>query len=418
MTNASMVSIGIEDLGVYCGVAQISVRALFGARGLDPERLGNLMMDQRSVQLPWEDPVTNAVNAARPLLDRLDPGARDRIELLIVSTESGLDYSKSIATYVHRHLGLSRRCRLLEVKQACYGMTGALQLASGYLASGLAPGAKALVVGTDVNPMDEHARYAEPTTGHGAVALLVSDRPRVLRLNPGAAGISSFETLDTARPAPDQDLYNTDLSLMSYLDRLAEAYRDYIVRVPGVDLVMSFEFLAFHTPFAGMAKAAHRKLMRDFAPRPPRAVEEDFMARVSPSLGYPRSVGNLCSGSLYLALASLIDATAGSRPSDTRLGLYSYGSGCAAEFFSGVIPAGAGEVLRRSGVARHLAQRRELTFVQYEQLLPMTHDCLVPKPHREVDLSGCDEAVAARRQDGPVLVLCSVQDYERRYEWR
>jgi polyketide biosynthesis 3-hydroxy-3-methylglutaryl-CoA synthase-like enzyme PksG len=39
------------------------------------------MMDQRAVQLPFEDPVTLAVNAARPLVDALEPAERDRIEL-------------------------------------------------------------------------------------------------------------------------------------------------------------------------------------------------------------------------------------------------------------------------------------------------------------------------------------------------
>lgn len=130
---------GIEALNVYCGIAQIPVRALFEGRGLDMDRLGNLMMDNRSIALPFEDPITNAVNAARPVVDRV--GA-DRIEMLITSTESGVDYSKSVASYVHEYLGLSRNCRVVEVKQACYAATAAVQMAVGYVASGVSPGGR------------------------------------------------------------------------------------------------------------------------------------------------------------------------------------------------------------------------------------------------------------------------------------
>ena len=63
---------GIEALNVYAGLAQIPVAELFAGRGLDPHRLDNLMMRQRSVGLPFEDPVTNAVNAARPIVEALD----------------------------------------------------------------------------------------------------------------------------------------------------------------------------------------------------------------------------------------------------------------------------------------------------------------------------------------------------------
>src|SRR5579859_153337 len=112
-------AVGIEALNVYAGVALIAVEALFEGRGLDPGRLANLMMTEKSVGLPCEDPVTNAVNAARPVLDRLSAADRERIEALVTSTESGVDLSKSVASYVHEYLGLPRRCRLVEVKQAC-----------------------------------------------------------------------------------------------------------------------------------------------------------------------------------------------------------------------------------------------------------------------------------------------------------
>src|SRR5580658_7651157 len=144
-------SIGIEALNVYCGLAYIPLRAIFECRGLDLGRLGNLMMEKRSIGFPFEDPVTNAVNAAMPIIEGLDADERNRIEIVITSSESGVDYSKSITSYVHEYTGLSRNCRLIEVKQACYAATAALQMAVAYVASGISPGSKVLVIATDVS---------------------------------------------------------------------------------------------------------------------------------------------------------------------------------------------------------------------------------------------------------------------------
>ncbi|MGW4463802.1 hydroxymethylglutaryl-CoA synthase family protein [Micromonospora sp. NPDC004704] len=403
---------GIEALNVYCGVAAVPVPVLFEGRGLDPARLDNLMMTAKSVALPFEDPVTHAVNAARPIVEALDPADRDRIELLVISTESGLDYSKSIASYVHRHLGLSRRCRVFEVKQACYAATGALQLACGYLASGVSPGAKALVIATDVSLVDEAASYTEPAMGTGAAAVLLGADPQVLDVDLGAFGTYSYETLDSARPGPTFDIADADRSLFAYLDCLTNAYGHYAEKVEGADFATTFAGLAMHTPFAGIVRAAHRKLARDH--RLPDA-ETDFARRVAPGLEYPRLVGNLCSGSVYLALASLIDHLRTEEP--IRVGLYSYGSGCAAEFYSGLVDARSTAAVGRMRIGEHLAGRCELTFDEYRRILADTADCLVPVADKRIDpqrSAAVLERVGTRRE---LLACTGTQGYHRTYEW-
>ncbi|MFI1018587.1 hydroxymethylglutaryl-CoA synthase family protein [Streptomyces sp. NPDC020965] len=413
-------TVGIEAIGAYCGVASITVRELFQGRGLDETRRGNLMMRQRSVQMPWEDPVTNAVNAARPVLDRLSPAERDSIGLLITATESGLDYSKSIASYVHKYLGLSRHCRTLEVKQACYGATGALQLATGYLAAGQDPGAKALIIATDVNPMDEHAKYAEPTTGHGAVAVLVGEQPDILVMDRGAYGAYAFEVMDTARPTPDFDLYNADLSLLSYLECLDEAFDAYARRVgPGVSFVDSFDYLAMHTPFAGLVRGAHRKMMRQFTKYSPEEIGADFERRVAGSLVYMQDTGNLCSGSLYLALAGLAAAADPGDTERTRVGLFSYGSGCCSEFYSGVLGPRAHARITEMDISGALERRRQLPFAEYADLVPISRDSLVPRRKHHVDFSAWERTIASTSSSRPpLLVLERVEEYHRAYAWR
>ncbi|SHG23700.1 hydroxymethylglutaryl-CoA synthase [Jatrophihabitans endophyticus] len=406
-------AVGIEALDVYCGIARIGVAELFAGRGLDTDRQQNLMMTEKSVGLPCEDPVTNAVNAARPLVDALAPEERDRIEVLVTSTESGVDFSKSLASYVHEHLGLSRRCRLVEVKQACYGATAAVQLATGYLASGISPDAKILVVATDVPLVDEHAEYTEPAMGFGAAAVLLGTRPRILTMDLGAFGTHSYETLDSARPGPTFDIADSDRSLFAYLDCLANSFRGYRDRVEGADFAATFDYLAMHTPFAGMVRAAHRKMMRDFARDADQ--EEDFERRLAPALRYPSRVGNLCSGSVYLALASVIDNAA--VDDGARVGLYSYGSGCSSEFFSGVVDGTSRTTLAAQGIGAALDARVEVPFDDYVDLLARSRDCLVPERDRSVDPDEYARWYDARGATRDLLVWTGTKDYHRTYDW-
>ncbi|MFD4987455.1 hydroxymethylglutaryl-CoA synthase family protein [Streptomyces sp. NPDC058374] len=402
---------GIEALNVYAGLARIPVTELVAGRGMDLARVGNIMMRERSVGLPFEDPVTNAVNAARPLVDALSPPERERIELLVTSTESGIDYSKSVSSYVHEYLGLSRNCRLVEVKQACYAATAAVQLAIGYAASGVSPGGKALVIATDVALVDERAGLAEPATGHGAAAVLIGDAPRVLAADLGAFGNYSYETMDSARPTPEFDIADVDRSLFAYLDCLTNSFEDYRSRVEDADFVTTFDQLAMHTPFAGLVKAGHRKMMRASGDVAPEVVEEDFARRVAPSLVYPALVGNLCSGSVYLALASLVDHAALERPS--RVGLYSYGSGCSSEFFSGVVDPGSRAALAPMRIAEQLDRRAPIAFGEYTELLTETLRCLVPEKHRTVDVERYASHLPAER----LLVHTATKDFHRQYAW-
>lgn len=410
--------VGIDALNVYCGVAQIPVPALFDGRGLDRERLANLMMRNRSVGLPCEDPVTNAVNAARPLLDALTPAERDRIEVLVTSTESGLDYSKSVASYVHEYLGLRRQCRTVEVKQACYAATAAVQLAAGYVAAGVSPGGKALVIATDVSLVDAGAGYAEPAMGSGAAAILIGEEPRVLTLDLGAFGIHSYETLDSARPGPTFDIADADRSLFTYLDCLSNSFRDYLDRVDGVDFATTFDLLTMHTPFGGMVRAGHRKLMREFARGAAGTADADFDRRVAPALVYPSQVGNLCSGSVYLGLASLLDSADRAVVADgARVGLYSYGSGCSSEFFSGVVDAESVRAVGDMRIGQHLAARVELDFAGYADLVEQTRGCLVPERDQVIEVDRFRPLLDRYGQPRDLLVRTGTKEYHRTYEW-
>ncbi len=413
-------SVGIEAMNACVGQAFFNTRTLFEARGLDLERFDNLMMIEKSVCLPCEDPVTYGVNAAKSIIEALSSAERDRIELLITSTESGLDFGKSLSTYIHHYLGLNRRCRLFEIKQACYGGTAALQMATNFIASNASPGAKALVVATDVlrgiGGTFESMAYAEPAAGVGSVAMLISSKPDIMELDFGANGYYGYEVMDTCRPDVGVETGDADLSLLSYLDCLEASYSAYAARVEGVDFQETFDYLAFHTPFAGMVKGAHRNLMRKYKQQPPAIIQADFEKRVAPSLKYCVRVGNIFGGTLYLALCSLIDDVLISAPS--RVGLYSYGSGCSSEFYSGIITPQSQTKLSLMGINNALEKRYHLSLNEYEHLLKLNNEWLFGVKDKNMDLSAFNDIYNKQLANKGFLILKGVgKNYHRQYEW-
>ncbi|MCW2306567.1 hydroxymethylglutaryl-CoA synthase family protein [Rhodobium gokarnense] len=413
--------VGIEAMNVLGGMAFLDVRELCDHRGLDMPRFENLLMQEKSVALPYEDPVTFAVNAAKPLIDAMTPAERARIEMVITCTESGIDFGKSLSTYLHRYLELPANCRLFEIKQACYSGAAGLQMAANFVLSGTSPGGKALVVTTDIsrfaladaNAVQEWA-YSEPSSGAGAVAMVVSDTPHILALDAGAYGNHSFEVMDTCRPGPDTEAGDADLSLMAYLDCAAGAVGDYLRRVEGADFRESFSQLCFHTPFGGMVKGAHRHLMRKLYKAKPDEIAADFEERLGPSLSYGKRVGNTAGGSVFVALAGTIDTAGITEP--VRIGLFSYGSGCCSEFLSGVAGPESAARLGAMGISEALHKRYRLSIADYERLL--AGDAVVRFGTKDAELDhqivpGAWPADGA----GTRLVLDKVVGYHRHYIW-
>ncbi len=406
--------VGIEAIHPYGGRAAIDIRTLFQARRLDLSRFDNLMMQRKSVNLPCEDPVTNAVNAARPIVARLTEAEKARIELVIAASESGVDFGKSMGSYIHHYLGLSRKCRQFEIKQACYAGTAGLQMAASWLAAGLSPGATALIIATDVANAAAKHTYVEPSQGTGAAAMLVSANPRTLTLDLGANGYHSYEVMDTCRPAVRLETGDPDLSLLSYLDCLEHSFADYAGRT-GADFQQTFDYLAFHTPFAGMVKGAHRMMMRRLKRMGPAEANADFERRVVPSLAYCTEIGNIYSATVFLALCGLVDH--GDFSSPRRVGLFSYGSGCASEFFSGVLTRQSQDALRALRIGEALAGRHRLTMEEYDALLDQADEAGFGVQNADLDPVRYSRIYSEQFDGRGLLVLRRIRDFHREYEW-
>jgi len=407
--------VGIEAIHFYGGRTFLDIPSLFEARGLDMRRFDNLMVHRKAVALPCEDPVSYGVNAAQPIVDSLGEGEKKRIELLITATESGIDFGKSISTYLHHYLGLDRKCRLFEVKHACYGGTAALQMAAGMIASNTSPGAKALIVATDIGRTAIRGNYVEPTQGAGAVAMLIGDQPDVFELDFGASGFHGYEVMDTCRPTTEIETGDSDLSLISYLECLEQSFKAYSDKVEGVDFTTTFDYLAFHTPFPGMVKGAHRMLMRKLFQANSQTAEADFHRRVHPSLAFCSQIGNIYSATVYLALCGLIASVDLTQPK--RVGIFSYGSGCCGEFYSGVISTSSQRKLFDFDHQSALSERLPLSIPEYDALLDVSLDWPFGTKDKVVDSTPYQSIYERTLAGQGFLVLQEIRDYHRIYRW-
>lgn len=415
--------VGIEAINFYGGSAYLDVTELAQYRKLDNKRFANLLMKEKTVALPYEDPVSFGVNAAKPIVDALSPEEKDRIEMVITGTESAFDFGKSMSTYFHDLLELNRNCRLFELKNACYSGAAALQMGLNFVLSQVSPGAKALIIATDIarffiteggEALTEDWSFAEPSGGAGAVAMLVSEAPYVLQMDIGANGYYGYEVCDTCRPVPDSESGDADLSLLSYLDCCENSFVEYKKRVPEADYANSFQYLAFHTPFGGMIQGAHRNMMRKQVQANPQQIEQDFQERVMPGLTWCQRVGNIMGATTMLSLISTI--ANGEFSSPKRIGCFSYGSGCCSEFFSGVVIQQGQDTVKELQMEQHLNNRYRLSIEEYESILSGTGTIRFGTRNFVTD---SDFISGARKANNgqPTLYLKEIKEFHRKYEW-
>ena len=360
-----MPTIGIDAIAIAVPEGFVELAELATARGVAPAKyVEGLGVTRMAVAKGHEDPVALAANASRRLFStaNIDPS---RIGLMVAGTETAVDHSKPVAAYLHRLLGLPERCRVFEAKHACFGGTAGLLAAIDWIASGSARGRQALVVCTDV------ARYAlnspgEPTQGAGAVAMIISENPRLVALEPGISGSYAKDVNDFWRPLYTKEaVVDGHHSVQCYLDALAGAYEGFkdVSREAGYH-PDSLVRRCYHVPYGKMAKKAHRHVMQIEGKTEAQA-DSSYTEQVASSLRMPSQVGNIYTGSLYLALTSLLEAEAGELEGK-RIGLFSYGSGCTAEYFAGRIVQGAGAFVETLKLAEPLADRRCYTIAEYE----------------------------------------------------
>jgi 3-hydroxy-3-methylglutaryl CoA synthase len=126
-------------------------------------------------------------------------------------------------------------------------------------------------------------------------------------------------------------------------------------------------------------------------------------------------MGGIYGAATFVALAGAVSGMPDLAPGD-RIGIYAYGSGSCAEFYSATVCHEARETVARARVPEQLDARRALTVEEYErcerELLAAT--CAADyRPPSDV-LSGLYESHYAGRHR---LVFRGTQRYLREYAW-
>ncbi len=352
-----MVKVGIDTLAVYTSRYVLELATLANARQIDPEKfqtgLGQWAM---SVTPPGEDIVTMAASAAKEALQDIDV---NDIEMLLFATESSIDQSKAAGIYVHDLLNLPARCRVVELKQACYSGTAALQLALPFLRENQTK--KVLLIASDI------ARYGlntpgESSQGCGAIAMVLSANPRVLAFE-SEYGVVTESVMDFWRPNYSHEAFvDGKYSSKLYLTMLEKSWKQY--QALSARDFNDHDYFCYHTPVPRLVEKAHQHLMKVTGQE--RVSDEIASEQVELSLDYGRRIGNSYTAALYIGLASLLDL-AKEDLAGKRIGFYSYGSGCVAEYFSGVVQPGYQSALHTDYHTELLTSRENLDYDTYAQ---------------------------------------------------
>ena len=385
-------SIGIHDLALATSHHSLDLGNLADHYGIDPAKFRvGIGQDVMSVLASDEDIVTMAADATARILER---NGTDGIRTLLFATESGIDQSKSAGVYVHKLVGLPSTVRVVELKQACYSATAALQFAVGLIARD--PSQKVLVVASDVARYDLGSS-GESTQGAAAAAMLVQADPGLLAVEV-PAGVFTEDVMDFWRPNyRSTALVDGKGSIKAYLNAIGGAWQDYLAQ--GGASWEDFEAICSHQPFTKMASKAHRHLavLSGHNPTP-----DEVAHQLEDTIRYNRLIGNSYTASVYVALASLLDHHEGDL-TGSRIGLASYGSGSVAEFFGGVVQPGYRAHLRGEEHRAMIEARVALDHTSYEVL----HKTTLPEDGREYQTN---------REGTGAFRFAGMRDHQRLYE--
>lgn len=346
--------IGIDKLGFATSSYYLDLTDLAKARNVDPNKyLIGIGQEKRSVIPPTQDIVTMGASAAMQILS---PDDRDQISTVIVATESGIDNSKAASIYVKHLLKLNDYVRTIEMKEACYAGTAAIQSARGLIS--LHPEEKVLVIAADI------ARYGlntsgEVTQGGGAVAILVSAEPHILAIEDPSVSYSQ-DIMDFWRPLyASEALVDGKYSTNVYIDFFKATLSRYQEKTNRQ--LEDFAAIAFHLPFTKMGKKALEAVLQDRDDETATRLRNNLIE----SQKLNREVGNLYTGSLYLSLISLLMNA--KFDEGQRIGLFSYGSGAEGEFYAGILQPGYQDYVYSEPIHQNISNRTKVSVAEYEQ---------------------------------------------------
>lgn len=173
----------------------------------------------------------------------------------------------------------------------------------------------------------------------------------------------------------------------------------------------SFDYMLFHSPYGKLVQKGHARMFyNDYLNNPSsekftdvpesiktsdkatnhgdKTIEKTFLplakahyeASVVPGLDCVKRCGNMYTASLYGGLASLLSNVESETLQGKRLGLYAYGSGCAASFFSIRVAGSTAEISQKMDLKNRLAEMKVVPCQDYVDAMNLRE-----KNHNAVD---------------------------------
>lgn len=422
---------GIDDIALFIPRLFVDSADFAVARGLDPAKLKQgLGISKMAIVDANQDPACLAANACLKLMQKNNLSPRE-IGRLYVATESSLDESKALNSYVIGMLeqvygdGSLEHCGGIECKFACVSGSYALYDNANWIRAGESEGKYAIVVVSDIAKYDMGSS-GEYTQGAGAIAMLLSDKPRLLQFDPKVTSTSIKNEYDFYRPfGKETPIVHGQYSNLLYLIQVKKAFESYkkkaidtgLIKInDGETILDHIDYLCMHLPYANMGKKAISYLLRrewrnlprwkriveqtgmqEPVPKDPRGTiesilaDEEYMAKdheftklftrtkeyrafyedkLESSLIASSLIGNLYTASLYLGFRSCLEFEfqKGIDLTDKRFGFGSYGSGSSAMVFSGIIQPTYKEIVKSMNLESEIGERIKLSLHDYEEI--------------------------------------------------
>ena len=411
--------VGIDSIAFDIPKLYLPINVLAENRNIEASKLEKgLGLHHMSLLDVHQDVVTMASNAALKLIQQedLNPKAISRI---YVGTESGVDSSKPVASYVLSNLeqrfGSSsfRNCDVVDVTFACIGAIDALQNCVDYIR--LHPDKKALVIASDYAKYDLNST-GEYTQGAGAIAMLITSNPRILSISQ-EIGVATEGLFDFFKPRrsyskkealhlegnpewngvleneivlyKEQPVFDGQYSNQCYINRIKEAYEHYKSESHQTNNIYeNWSSILMHLPYCFQGR---RTFVEIFAAENPELLEAQVGATLSEKMKalsksseyvnlvnekiYPSEiasgqVGNIYTGSIFLGLLSTLcyHAEQESDLKHTKLGFIAYGSGSKSKVFEAEISEDWRTQIDKVNLFKSLAERTAIDFETYEKL--------------------------------------------------
>lgn len=414
-------TVGIDAIAIAIARLSLPVSLLAAARNIDPEKLEK-GLGLKAMTLPdvHQDVVVFAANALTKLFSEnsIHPNEVSRI---YVGTESGIDSAKPVGSYLLPLLeqqygtGSCGHIDTVDFMFACIAGVDALETCLDYIR--LNPEKKAVVITTDIAKYDLGSP-GEYTQGAGALAMLLTANPRILSFSREIAvsskGVHDFfkphrivtkpELTGLAGNEPwqgvlesevhihkDQPVFDGQYSNHCYAERTKEAYFSYKKnRYSQTPLHDRWDAIVMHLPYAYQGRRMFTEIYAlDSENRPTEnnnaandkrpdlkeiAKSDGYLGLVSKKLAPAERasshIGNLYTGSIFMALASALAVNAEYENDLTgkTVGFLAYGSGSKAKVFEGVVQPGWQEGVTKTALFQQLAKSVTVDFETYLRL--------------------------------------------------